>query len=163
MEQFDFDAFLESGDGSVEAVPKAVSLDPFRTISEDLADGKLAQKDRDLKLLLKTTASSAVGAMPENSGNIHKNAISDLEPSVDFATIEQASPLEDDSVHRDFIHEMEGHSATQPRPNKKRKFEKTKIDAFIKVSSNVDYCFLAIYKLVAVLGTGPHNILNYLS
>ncbi|KAL8711944.1 MAG: hypothetical protein Q9220_003640 [cf. Caloplaca sp. 1 TL-2023] len=71
LEGFDFDSFLEEGDVAPAAIKGGSDLS--HTISKDNAGGSLAQKDRNLRLLLKGADDSTISASKARLGEGSSN------------------------------------------------------------------------------------------
>ncbi|CAF9941983.1 MAG: hypothetical protein HETSPECPRED_004597 [Heterodermia speciosa] len=70
LENFDFDAFLLNEETVHDQSKTTLVSDPLHTISEDLADGKLNQKDKALKILVNADRFSVLqrDKVPPNKG-----------------------------------------------------------------------------------------------
>ena len=163
LENFDFDSFLHNtADADTSATEKTGLLAEISyTISEDLADGKLAQKDRDLRLLLKSSDSPLAAAkQAEKGSNSHQGATWDLYPTRILQPIRQVPAIEADCVHSSFRGVMEAPPLPQSHSNKKRKVGWTKANAatysgrtsdkqlsqkFEEVSANLSHCFSSLF------------------
>lgn len=144
--------------------PREIKLaaDTSYTISEDLADGKLAQKDRDLRLLLKPAASSPAAAEQPERGSITqvRNTLLTRDLAACRAKLLKAKLLKAELVHSNSRRVMETLSLPQLDSNKKRKVERKKAYAATgsgrsghrhpsqkleKVSVNLGRCFSSLF------------------
>lgn len=150
FEGFDFDAFLQGDPGEPfdnQPASKAIKLDLdlSYTISKDLAGGKVAQKDRDLRLLLKGFAPSTVTGEQESSR--HEDIALSVREHLEFETISRVPKVEADSAYSSLPVSMETprvearKAFTTPEPGCSRNNDSSQ--SFEQVSANSD-CFLSL-------------------